>query len=132
MTDDTGAVDEDDAAETLEPVDRDARPSEEKWRCFALSDRNKATPLFSLFRTTSGNKAVDLIGMVFVAGTAHAARFEVAGLNHRWDFGYNEGGETYRYAFVIEPEGTGAYYDFSTSDDGTAKARRFFKCQLSP
>lgn len=130
--DNAGAVDEDNAVETLEPVDRDAGPSEEIWRCFALSDRNKGTPLFSLFRSPSGNEAVDLIGMVFVAGTAHAAQFRVAGLDRRWDFDYNEGRGAFRYAFVIEPDGTGAYYDFSTSDDGTAKAKQIFRCQLSP
>ena len=128
----TGAVDEDDTVETMEPIDRDAGPSEEIWRCFALSDRNKGTPLFSLFRSTSGNEAVDLIGMVFVAGTAHAAQFGIAGLDRRWDFDYNEGRGAFRYAFIIEPDGTGAYYDFSTSDDGTAKAKQIFRCQLSP
>ena len=107
----------------------DAGPSEEIWRCFALSDRNKDAPLLILFRSTSGNEAVDLIGMVFVAGTAHAAQFRVAGLDRRWDFDYNEGRGAFRYAFVIEPDGTGAYYDFSTSDDGTAKAKQIFRCQ---
>lgn len=44
------------------------------------------------------------------------AYFHRDGLNLRWDWG--EGGV---YAFVIEPDGTGLYYNFSASKDGTAK-----------
>jgi len=38
-----------------------------------------------------------------------------------------DGIEKYRYAFVIEPDGTGLYYDFSTSEDGTAKPRGIYR-----
>ena len=49
-------------------------------------------------------------GEVSVTGITHRARFSVEGLERRWDFGEN--GE---YAFVINPQGGGAYYDFSDS-----------------
>ena len=101
----------------------------ETWRCFKLFDRNKTTALFTLIRMRIGGE--DVIGEVSIAGATHLANFQVAGLNLRWDFGSNEGRGAYRYAFVIEPDGTGAYYDFETSEDGRAKPRQIFECQLS-
>ena len=102
----------------------------ETWRCFELFDYDKATALFTLIRVRIGGE--DIGGEVSVAGVTRSAQFQVAGLNRRWDFGYNEGRGTYRYAFVIEPDSTGAYYDFLVSDDGRAKPRQIFECQLSP
>ena len=57
------------------------------------------------------------------------AYFSRQGLDLRWDWGsYNrDGSDRYRYSFVIEPDGTGLYYDFSTSTDGTAKARGLYQ-----
>lgn len=46
------------------------------------------------------------------------------GLNHRWDWG-PEG----KYSFIIKPDGTGLFYDFTTSEDGTKeKADDVYKC----
>ena len=50
------------------------------------------------------------------------AYFSRDGLNYRWDWGDNM-----QYSFVIKPDGTGLYYDFSTSTDGTAKPRDVYK-----
>lgn len=47
------------------------------------------------------------------------------GLDLRWDWGRNASG--YRYSIVIQPDGTGLYYDFSTSVDGTSKPRDIYK-----
>ena len=101
-------------------------PKGERWRCFATSDYNKTTALFTLTRVRIGSEE---IGKVSVAGTIHPAFFRIAGLNRRWDFGY--GWDGYPYAFVIKPDGTGLYYDFSTSSDGTAEARDVFECLMS-
>ena len=101
----------------------------ETWRCFAWSDYDRATALFTLARARGGSK--DLIGEVSVAGVTHLAQFQVAGLTRRWDWNCDE--ETgCRYTFSIEPDSTGRYYDFSISEDGRAKARDVYKCQLSP
>lgn len=98
----------------------------ETWRCFGLSDYNKATALFTLIRVRSGDK--DVSGKVSVAGVTHLTQFQVAGLNRRWDWG-----ELQQYAFVIEPDGTGAYYNFSFFGLlGDAKPSQIFECQLSP
>ena len=53
------------------------------------------------------------------------AHFARQGLNLRWDWGLD--GTSYKYCIVIEPDGTGLYYDFSTSTDGTAKPRSIYR-----
>ena len=57
------------------------------------------------------------------------AHFSRQGLDLRWDRGnyYRDDSSRFRYSFVIEPDGTGLYYDFSTSTDGTAKPRGIYK-----
>jgi hypothetical protein len=51
-------------------------------------------------------------GYVQVAGVSQASRFQVKGFSRRWDFGLSEE-NSYKYAFVIEPNGGASYYDFS-------------------
>ena len=95
----------------------------ETWHCFKLFDRHKAMPLFTLIR-------MGIVGEVAVAGTAHMEQFQVDGLDRRWDWNCDE--KMCRYSFSISPDGTGRFYDFSVSDDGRAKPRQVFECQLSP
>ena len=61
--------------------------------------------------------------------TGEEAYFSRQGLDLRWDWGsyYRDGSSRYRYSFVIEPDGTGLYYDFSTSTDGVSKPRGIYK-----
>ena len=101
----------------------------ETWRCFALSDYSKMTALFTLVRVRSGDE--DIVAEVSIADVNHLAQFQVAGLNRRWDWGC-EDRTGCRYAFSITPDDTGAYYDFSVSDDGRARPSQIFECQLSP
>ena len=63
--------------------------------------------------------------------TGEEAYFFRQGLDLRWDWGtyYRDGESKYRYAFIIEPDGTGLYYDFSTSTDGIASPRSSYKCK---
>ena len=98
----------------------------EAWRCFAPTDFLKETAVVELTRETLDGQA-EGVGEVSVAGVAWPAMFRIAGLNRRWDFG-----EEFSYAFVIEPSGQGAYYDFSSVEDsdGTG-ASQFFGC-VSP
>lgn len=58
------------------------------------------------------------------------AYFSRQGLDLRWNWGSYvnaNGNDVYRYSFIIEPDNTGLYYDFSTSTDGTSKPRRIYK-----
>ncbi len=99
------------------------------WRCFKAYDSEKAT-LFKLSRFESPPSLRER-GQVMVRTVTHSAKSQINGLNLRWDFG-PDGDDSYGYAFVIEPDGTGLYYDFSGSTDGTAKPRQVFDCELSP
>ena len=67
---------------------------------------------------------------VSVAGTSYSSEFRENGLNLRWDFGPDDEGN-YDYGFVIQPDGTGLYYDFSRSTDGTANPSQTYKCELA-
>ena len=68
-------------------------------------------------------------GEVSVAGTTYSTQFEVRGLDRRWDFGLDDDG-SYDYMFRIEPDGTGLYYDFSRSADGTASPSQTYLCEV--
>ena len=114
---------------TAERRGREKQAAKEVWRCFAMRDYNKTAALFTLTRV---RRSSEDFGEVSVAGTTHLASFEVAGLNRRWDFGYDEIRDRYLYAFIVTPDGTGLYYDFSISSDGKASPRDHFKCRMSP
>ena len=52
------------------------------------------------------------------------AFYQRKGINHRWDWGPN--GE---YAFVVKPDGTGLFYDFSNTPDGKSTTTNdAYKC----
>ena len=54
------------------------------------------------------------------------AHYYRQGISHRWDW------EGTKYSFVIEPDGTGLYYDFSSVKKGeTTRARDLFKCNMA-
>ena len=84
----------------------------ETWRCFSRIDFSQRTVLFTLYRLKENEG-----GLVSVAGIIHRARFYVAGLERRWDFPSDAllADGSYPYSFIIKPDGTGLYYDFSTS-----------------
>ena len=65
-------------------------------------------------------------GKVAVAGVTHAAAFEVAGFNRRWDFGVVND-RSYQYAFIIKPNGDATYFDFG--NEAKAKPSNFMKCR---
>ena len=75
-----------------------AAVEKEMWRCFALSDYDKTTALFALVRVR--RDGTDVFGGVSVADVEHLAEFQVAGLNRRWDFGYDDRKETFRAVCV--------------------------------
>ena len=104
---------DDDAVERIESL--------ETWRCFDMTDFNRTNVLRTLTH-------LEHTGEVSVAGTTYWTAFEVRGLDRRWDFGVGDDG-TFDYMFRIEPDGTGLYYDFSRSTDGTVSPRQTFKCE---
>ena len=80
----------------------------ETWRCFAQSDFNKHTVLVELTRVTAAGETQGS-GQISVAGVTHHALFRITGFDRRWDFG-----KEMQYSFIITPNGSGAYYHFST------------------
>jgi len=94
----------------------------ETWECkdYAESGWNKIIVVATIDedRTT---------GSIEVAGTAQATIYHVEGFNRRWDFGRKNGGG-YSYSFLIKPDGTGLYYDFTQSDHAV-RASMVMECR---
>lgn len=65
-------------------------------------------------------------GNLSVAGITHAAMFEVAGFDRRWDFGLLPD-RSYQYTFIIKPNGDAAYFDFGSK--AKAKPSNFMTCR---
>lgn len=65
-------------------------------------------------------------GQIAVAGVTQEAAFRVQGFDRRWDFGLMDDG-SYRYAFIIQPNGDAAYYDFGKA--ATAKPSNLMTCR---
>ncbi len=67
------------------------------------------------------------LGFVLYDGTnkGDIAMHNRNGLNHRWDWG-PEG----KYSFIIKPDGTGLFYDFTSAEpDESIKANDVYKCK---
>jgi hypothetical protein len=94
----------------------------ESWECKDLLERSS-----SVLVTATVESGRDK-GTISVSGIKHTTAFRVAGFNRRWDFGRSPGGG-YQYAFIIEPNGDGQYYEFNS--DSTAKPRNFMRCRQS-
>ena len=61
---------------------------------------------------------LNLLGFVLYDGgdSGSGTNYHRTGINHRWDWGGPNGSD---YAFIIKPDGTGLYYDFSNVSKGT-------------
>ena len=81
------------------------------WVCFDYVDRRGILVELGTF---SGERFSGY-GFVLYDGTDEGAStsYQRRGLNHRWDWGPN-GTE---FAFVLEPDGTGLFYDFTDEVD---------------
>ena len=104
-------------------------PVRETWQCFDRFDHVRAQPTVSLTRL--GGES-DGYGEVHVGGEIHPATFRVHGLDWRWDFGCDESRRSYPFAFTIDPEGSGLYYHFLRTRDGTATPSDFYDCEMTP
>ena len=93
----------------------------EKWECKDFLADGWKTVLVTA--TVDSGRAS---GTITVAGVTWYTDFEVQGFNRRWDFGPQD--HPTRYSFVIEPDGTGLYYDFA-SETHLTKASIVMKCR---
>ena len=92
----------------------------EKWECKDFLADGWKTILVTA-TVDSGRET----GTIAVAGVTYYATFHVAGFNRRWDFGPKT--DPVLYAFVIKPDGTGAYYSFETEKE--TKPSNLMKCR---
>ena len=97
----------------------------ESWKCF---DKFSSTSSPVLARLKRFSKGVSGHGVVEVAGVSHEAKFRIEGFDRRWDFGrrvYPSGMIDYDYAFIIQPNKEGFYYDGPTY----GSPDQFFRCE---
>lgn len=92
----------------------------ERWECYAYFGSRTLGTLIANRHDTSGT--VDFDGVVA------STQFTIQGIERRWDWGLGTNGR-FNYAIVISTDGTGKFYNFRGSNDGTAKPRSdVFKC----
>ena len=80
----------------------------EEWECVDRSYPRDWSKILVTAKVFEGRE----FGSIEVAGTTHVAKYKVAGFNRKWDF-MPDDEESFDYAFIIEPNGDGSYYDFS-------------------
>ena len=93
------------------------------WECRDFIDEGKI--LFEVGILSDPN--LEYSGFVLYDGSnsGDVAHYQHKGINHRWDWG-SSGND---FAFVIKPDGTGLFYDFSNTWFGSKKADQIFKCR---
>ena len=95
------------------------QPRAERWECY---DYFRSSKLGTLTADRYGAK-----GKVDFNGIVASTQFAIQGIERRWDWGLGTDGK-FDYAIVISTDGTGKYYNFRDSNDGTAKPSDIFKC----
>lgn len=100
----------------------------ERW--YAV-DKKSSDSVSDEIRLQVGYFREGVIGFIlYENGTiGELANFTRQGIELRWDWGHyvRDGEDKYRYAFVIQPDGTGMYYDFINSIDGFSSPRGIYK-----
>jgi hypothetical protein len=94
------------------------------WFCYKYPDEKRLL----LEVGTFGDPELRGLGYILYDGghIGELTHYERIGIEHRWDWGGPEGTT---YSFVIKPDGTGLYYNFSNANKGESiKARDVFKC----
>jgi hypothetical protein len=98
-----------------------AMPQEaaETWSCSERYSRESAVLVVAIINEGRSS------GSIRVAGTTYTTAFRTQGFDRRWD--WEESSES--YAFVVAPNGDGAYFDFSFADNtGNAQPRQLYSC----
>ncbi|MEW5894315.1 MAG: hypothetical protein AB1650_00915 [Candidatus Omnitrophota bacterium] len=92
------------------------------WECRDFIDDGRILVEVGIF---SDPKLKD-VGFVLFDGSnsGNITYYQRRGINHRWDWGpdWND------FSFIIEPDGTGLFYDFSNAKSKSIKANQVFKC----
>jgi len=105
------------------PISEDEANIFSTWKCVEYYDGWRTLVEVGIF----SNPDLSTTGFVLYDGknTGVPTSYQRQGLNRRWDWG--TGGAS--YAFVIKPDGTGFYYDFSSVPAGeTTESKESYKC----
>lgn len=94
---------------------------DETWSCWEPYDVQKRPLVTLTLYRKSG------FGTVQVAGDTQAAQFQIQGFNRRWDFGHTKENGAFSFAFLIEPNGDAAYYDFTRAEE--AEPSQIYRCR---
>ncbi len=101
-----------------------AAAQDEAWECQSASVRSENDAVL-LSLTINNDRAS---GEIFVVGTVYDAQFEIKGFDRWWYFGPVDAGEP-AYAFRMEPDGTGYYYEsLDRSASGSLSPRESYIC----
>ena len=102
----------------------------ERWECFEpiqyfmwnLNRKlEKGPALIKLKRLKSKGHET---GKIEVAGSVQTTHFSIAGINRRWDFGRDN-----QYAFIINPQNAGVYFEFRGREGERVKSSQEFMCE---
>lgn len=80
------------------------------------------------------NPEYPTLGFILYDGgnTGVLTNYQRHGLNHRWDWGVGDSATALldtKFTFMIKPDGTGLYFDFSSTPIGESKkANDVYKC----
>lgn len=98
------------------------------WKCKDFIDGGRTLVEVGIFNA----QYMEGIGFILFDGgnKGEETRYKRSGLNHRWDWDLAKSDNSYNYSFVIKPDGTGLFYDFSSAKSGeTIKANDVFVCR---
>ena len=105
------------------PISEDEANIFSTWKCVEYFDGWRTLVEVGIF----SNPDLSDTGFVLYDGgnMGDPTSYQRQGLNRRWDWG-SKGAS---YAFIIEPDNTGRYYDFSSVPAGeSTKSRESYKC----
>ena len=104
-----------------------AQSKAETWRCKAGDYFIDREPVLVVAMHGDSDS-----GTIEVAGTTQETSFWIEGFDRRWDFGPRLGPDNLnrRFSFVIHPDGSAIYVDFTTADEnGRAQASQKYACR---
>lgn len=93
------------------------------WRCVDFIDGGRTLTEFGYFTQPQ----LQGVGFVLYDGgyVGELTHYQRAGIDHRWDWGPNRSD----FTFVISPDGTGLFYNFTNVSPGESiRPNRVFRC----
>jgi len=96
----------------------------EKWRCFGQWDFDKKKVVIELEGRIPAGAAWGP-GQIWVRGIGQDGEFTIRGVDLWWEW---DGGQ---YGFIIQPDGSGGYYDFEGRRDLRVPPSQRYNC-VSP